>query len=111
MVLLGSVPVQLCLSPCLLAVGLQKGVLVAVQVVHQVPIAAVLGDDVDGPWWETAPVSALPRPRLLPGAVDFVPQGHYQVAGCLGRARGKSYLSGTEHFWNLKFVFGEGGGG
>lgn len=28
---------------------LQEGVLVAVQVVHQVPIAAVLGDDVDGP--------------------------------------------------------------
>lgn len=50
MVLLRGVPVQLCLSPCLLPVGLQEGVLVAVQVVHQVPIAAVLSDDIDGPW-------------------------------------------------------------
>lgn len=74
MVLLGGVPVQLCLSPCLLPVGLQEGVLVAVQVVHQVPIAAVLSDDIDGPCKERAPMSALPQPRLLPGAANFIPQ-------------------------------------
>lgn len=33
----------------LVRAALQEGVLVAVQVVHQVAITAVLGDDVDGP--------------------------------------------------------------
>lgn len=33
----------------LVGAALQKGVLVAVQVVHQVAVAAVLGDDEDGP--------------------------------------------------------------
>lgn len=53
-VVLGRVPVRLGLPARLVAVGLQEGVLVAVQVVHQVPVAAVLRDDVDGPWGETA---------------------------------------------------------
>lgn len=59
-VLLGGVPVELRLSPCLVPAGLQEGVLVAVQVIHQVPVAAVLRDDVDGSWWDTTPASALP---------------------------------------------------
>lgn len=73
MVLLRGVPVQLCLSPCLLPVGLQEGVLVAVQIVHQVPIAAVLSDDIDGPWLERAPMSALPQPPLTPQSSEFHP--------------------------------------
>lgn len=107
MVLLGGVPVQLCLSPCLLTIALQEGVLVAVQVVHQVPIAAVLGDDIDGSWWETAPTSALPWPC----SVSIMPKKHCQVAGCRSRARRESSLSSTEHFGNLKSVFEMGGGG
>ena len=107
MVLLGSVPVQLCLSPCLLTIALQEGVLVAVQVVHQVPIAAVLGDDIDGSWWETAPTSALPWPCSL----SIIPKEHCQVAGCPSRARRESHLYSTEHFGNLKSVFAVGSEG
>jgi len=110
-VVLDCVPIHLCLPPGLLPVGLQEGVLVAVQVVHQVPVAAVLGDDIDGSWWERARVSAPPQPHSLPGAANFVPQGRHWIVGHLGRDRGKRRLSGTKHFWNLKFVFGEGGGG
>lgn len=42
---------------------LQEGVLVAVQVVHQVPVAAVLGDDVDGPCGGTGS-GTVPREAL-----------------------------------------------
>lgn len=49
----GGVAIELSLSPSLVPVALQEGVFVAVQVIHQVPITAVLGDDVDGPWWDT----------------------------------------------------------
>lgn len=43
---------------------LQEGVLVAVQVVHQVAVAAVLGDDVDGSCRGTGSETAPGRPRL-----------------------------------------------
>lgn len=67
MVLLDGIPIQLCLPAGLLTIGLQEGVLVAVQVVHQVPITAVLGDDIDGPWGKRALVSSLPGPVCSPG--------------------------------------------
>lgn len=57
MVVLGGVPVELGLPPCLVPIALQEGVLVAVQVIHQVPVAAVLGDDVDGSWRDRTPAS------------------------------------------------------
>lgn len=45
-----GVAVELGTGPAAFAgAALQEGVLVAVQVVHQVAVAAVLSDDVDGP--------------------------------------------------------------
>lgn len=105
MVLLDGVPIQLCLPAGLLAIGLQEGVLVAVQVVHQVPVTAVLGDDIDGPWGKRALVSSLLGPVCSPGQ-------RFLSFGDITRLqdRGESCLSGTEHFWNLKFMFGKAGG-
>lgn len=97
-VVLGRVPVRLGLPARLVAVGLQEGVLVAVQVVHQVPVAAVLRDDVDGPWGGDS---------IL---MSFVPRGCYGVAGCLARAMGKSCFSDTECFWDVELVSGKAGG-
>lgn len=51
----------------------------------------------------------LRHPALATVHVNFVTQGYYQTAGCLGRAKGKSHLSDIECF--LKFVFVERGGG
>lgn len=101
MVLLDGIPIQLCLPAGLLAIGLQEGVLVAVQVVHQVPITAVLGDDIDGPWGKKSTRVIFTWPRLLPRTVIFVPWGHYPDC----RTMGKRCLSGTEHFGICNYVW------
>lgn len=46
--------------------ALQEGVLVAVQVVHQVTVAAVFGDEVDGPCRRTDSGTDSGRGLILP---------------------------------------------
>lgn len=46
--------------------ALQEGVLVAVQVVHQVTVAAVFGDEVDGPCRRTGSGTDSGRGLILP---------------------------------------------
>lgn len=59
---------------------LQEGVLVAVQVVHQVPVAAVLGDDVDGPCGGT-------RSGTVPREASASVKGHESMTGCTWEKR------------------------
>lgn len=65
--------------PALVGAALQEGVLVAVQEVHQVAVAAVLGDDVDGTCGGTGSGTG---PGTGPGAFWFPITAIRTAAGC-----------------------------